>query len=99
MGRSGSTELLAACPSIPRASIKVLPAPPGCPFRRPSHLPRQFWTEGSGVAKARPHAGGRRRAWGRETSTALLFLSPLFLLVLGLNLYPFCRAIWLSFTD
>lgn len=36
---------------------------------------------------------------GRDTSTALLFLLPLFVLVVGLILYPFYRAIWLSFTD
>ena len=40
-----------------------------------------------------------RRALGRDTSTALLFLLPLFVLVVGLILYPFYRAIWLSFTD
>jgi multiple sugar transport system permease protein len=43
----------------------------------------------------------RRRigARGRETGTALLFLLPLFVLVVGLIFYPFYRAIWLSLTD
>ncbi|MGH7267103.1 MAG: carbohydrate ABC transporter permease [Candidatus Rokuibacteriota bacterium] len=40
----------------------------------------------------------RRRVSG-DAGTALLFLLPLFVLVVGLILYPFCRAIWLSFTD
>ena len=39
------------------------------------------------------------RAGARDSGTALLFLSPLFVLVVGLIVYPFCRAIWLSFTD
>jgi multiple sugar transport system permease protein len=38
-------------------------------------------------------------ARGRETGTALLFLLPLFVLVGGLIVYPFYRAIWLSLTD
>jgi multiple sugar transport system permease protein len=38
-------------------------------------------------------------ARGRETGTALLFLLPLFVLVVGLIFYPFYRAIWLSLTD
>ena len=38
-------------------------------------------------------------ARGRETGTALLFLFPLFVLVGGLIVYPFYRAIWLSLTD
>lgn len=43
----------------------------------------------------------RRRigARGRETGTALLFLLPLLILVVGLIFYPFYRAIWLSLTD
>ena len=45
----------------------------------------------------------RSRRWigarGRETGTALLFLLPLFVLVVGLIFYPFYRAIWLSLTD
>ena len=36
---------------------------------------------------------------GRETGTAVLFLLPLFVLVVGLIVYPFGRAIWLSLTD
>jgi multiple sugar transport system permease protein len=40
-----------------------------------------------------------RRRRGRDTGTALLFLLPLFVMVLGLIVYPFYRAIWLSFTD
>ncbi|HEX9325546.1 MAG TPA: hypothetical protein VF915_03455, partial [Reyranella sp.] len=40
---------------------------------------------------------GRRRR--RETGTALLLLLPLFVLVVGLIVYPFSRAVWLSFTD
>jgi multiple sugar transport system permease protein len=39
-----------------------------------------------------------RRQW-HETGTAVLLLLPLFVLVVGLILYPFYRAIWLSFTD
>jgi multiple sugar transport system permease protein len=35
----------------------------------------------------------------RDTGTALLFLLPLFVLVVGLIVYPFYRAIWLSLTD
>ena len=50
-----------------------------------------------GVAGARPRA--RRRARRRDTGTALLFLLPLFVLVVALIVYPFYRAIWLSFTD
>jgi len=49
------------------------------------------------VAGARPRA--RRRARRRDTGTALLFLLPLFVLVVALIVYPFYRAIWLSFTD
>ena len=39
-----------------------------------------------------------RRRW-REAGTALALLLPLFVLVIGLIVYPFTRAIWLSFTD
>ena len=39
------------------------------------------------------------RAGRRDTGAAFLFLLPLFVLVLGLIVYPFSRAIWLSFTD
>src|SRR5215472_17624835 len=39
----------------------------------------------------------RRRP--RDTGAAFLFLSPLFVLVVGLIGYPFARAIWLSLTD
>jgi multiple sugar transport system permease protein len=35
----------------------------------------------------------------RDTGTALLFLLPLLVLVVGLIFYPFYRAIWLSLTD
>jgi multiple sugar transport system permease protein len=51
---------------------------------------------------ARPRLGvGARRAGGRgrDTLPALLFLLPLFVLVVGLIAYPFYRAVWLSFTD
>lgn len=51
------------------------------------------------MAEARPSAPARRRAWRRDTGTAVLFLLPLFVLVVGLIIYPFYRAIWLSFTD
>jgi multiple sugar transport system permease protein len=40
-----------------------------------------------------------RRLLRQDSGTALLFLLPLFVLVLGLIVYPFYRAIWLSFTD
>jgi multiple sugar transport system permease protein len=36
---------------------------------------------------------------GRDTATALLFLLPLFALVMALIVYPVLRAIWLSMTD
>ena len=39
-----------------------------------------------------------RRRW-REAGTALVLLLPMFVLVIGLIVYPFARAIWLSFTD
>ena len=54
-------------------------------------------------APAPPAAPARR--WLRagagrgDTRTALLFLLPLFVLVVGLIVYPFYRAVWLSFTD
>lgn len=51
------------------------------------------------MAEARPYAPARRRAWRRDTGTAVLFLLPLFVLVVALIIYPFYRAIWLSFTD
>jgi multiple sugar transport system permease protein len=41
----------------------------------------------------------RRSGPGRDTGTAFLFLLPLFVLVGGLILYPFYRAVWLSLTD
>jgi multiple sugar transport system permease protein len=40
-----------------------------------------------------------RRLLRQDSGTALLFLLPLFVLVLGLIVYPFYRAVWLSFTD
>jgi multiple sugar transport system permease protein len=36
---------------------------------------------------------------GRDLGPALLFLLPLFAMVVALIIYPFYRAIWLSFTD
>ena len=50
-------------------------------------------------AALRPRAPGRRRLVRRDTGTALVFLLPLFVLVVGLIFYPFARAIWLSLTD
>jgi len=50
-------------------------------------------------AAVRPRAPGRRRLVRRDTGTALVFLLPLFVLVVGLIFYPFARAIWLSLTD
>ncbi|HXG17126.1 MAG TPA: sugar ABC transporter permease, partial [Calidithermus sp.] len=52
-----------------------------------------------GVAErtARRWVSGRARR--RDTATAVLFLLPLFVLVVGLIVYPFGRALWLSFTD
>jgi multiple sugar transport system permease protein len=41
----------------------------------------------------------RHRRWGRDSRTALLFLLPLLVLVVGLIIYPVGRALWLSFTD
>jgi multiple sugar transport system permease protein len=40
-----------------------------------------------------------RRFSRRDTLPALLFLLPLFVLVVALIVYPFYRAVWLSFTD
>jgi multiple sugar transport system permease protein len=53
----------------------------------------------AGTTGARVIRSARRRAPRRDTVTALLFLLPLFVMVLGLIVYPFSRAIWLSFTD
>ena len=50
-------------------------------------------------AEEQPRRPVRRRRSRRDTGTALLFLLPLFVLVVGLIVYPFYRAIWLSFTD
>ena len=51
----------------------------------------------AGAVRPRPSfRGGARR---RDAATALLFLLPLFVLVVGLIIYPFYRAIWLSLTD
>jgi len=52
-----------------------------------------------GCAGEQPRRPARRRRSRRDTGTALLFLLPLFVLVVGLIVYPFYRAIWLSFTD
>jgi multiple sugar transport system permease protein len=51
------------------------------------------------VAEEQRRRPARRRRSRRDTGTALLFLLPLFVLVVGLIVYPFYRAIWLSFTD
>jgi multiple sugar transport system permease protein len=56
------------------------------------------------AAVAAPHRERSRRPLSRrllrqDSGTALLFLLPLFVLVLGLIVYPFYRAVWLSFTD
>jgi len=40
--------------------------------------------------------GNRQR---HDTGTAILLLLPLFVLVVGLIVYPIYRAVWLSFTD
>src|SRR5262249_59111029 len=45
-----------------------------------------------------PSVASAARRW-RDTGTAALFLLPLFVLVIGLIVYPISRAIWLSFTD
>ena len=47
----------------------------------------------------RPRASLWRRARVREAGTALLFLLPLFVLVVALIVYPVYRAVWLSLTD
>ncbi len=52
-----------------------------------------------GAPGARAVAPARRRRRRRDTGTAVLFLLPLFVLVVALIAYPFYRAIWLSFTD
>ena len=49
------------------------------------------------VARAGVTARGRRR--GRDLPTAVLLLLPLLVLVGGLIIYPFGRALWLSLTD
>ena len=51
------------------------------------------------MAEARLHPREGWYASRRDTSTAILFLLPLFVLVVALIVYPFYRAIWLSFTD
>jgi ABC-type sugar transport system permease subunit len=51
------------------------------------------------VAEARLHPRRWASASGRDTGTAFFFLLPLFALVVALIIYPFYRAIWLSFTD
>ncbi len=53
----------------------------------------------AGVPAVRRRAPSWGRARRREAGTALLFLLPLFILVVGLIIYPFYRAIWLSLTD
>ncbi|MGH7402201.1 MAG: carbohydrate ABC transporter permease [Candidatus Rokuibacteriota bacterium] len=47
----------------------------------------------------RPRASAWKRARVREAATALLFLLPLLVLVVGLIIYPVYRAVWLSLTD
>ena len=51
------------------------------------------------MAAGGPATPARRRAGHRDTGTALLLLLPLFALVIGLIVYPFGRAVWLSLTD
>ncbi len=46
-----------------------------------------------------PGASGAARRTRDGRRRPLLFLLPLFVLVVGLIVYPFYRAIWLSFTD
>jgi multiple sugar transport system permease protein len=48
---------------------------------------------------ARAVTPARRRPSRRDAGAAFLFLLPLFVMVGGLIVYPFYRAIWLSFTD
>src|SRR2546427_5561068 len=45
-----------------------------------------------------PSVASAARRW-RDTGTAALFLLPLFVLVVGLIVYPIYRSVWLSFTD
>jgi multiple sugar transport system permease protein len=56
-----------------------------------------------GQAAGAPAVRRRASAWGRarrrDAGTAFLFLVPLLVLVVGLIIYPFYRAIWLSLTD
>jgi multiple sugar transport system permease protein len=54
---------------------------------------------GAGAVAARSLAPARRRPAHRDTGTAFLLLLPLLVLVAGLIVYPFYRAVWLSFTD
>ncbi len=51
------------------------------------------------VRLARGEPPARRRRARRDTGAAFVFLLPLLVLVVGLIVYPFYRAIWLSFTD
>src|SRR5437867_8269175 len=60
----------------------------------PPHTRRE-----AGAPPAVARVRSRRRRLGQDTGTAMLFLLPLFVLVVGLIAYPFYRAIWLSFTD
>ncbi len=53
----------------------------------------------AGIPAVRARASRWRRAHTRETATALLFLLPLFVLVVALIGYPVYRAVWLSLTD
>ncbi len=53
----------------------------------------------AGLTDARAAPPARRRPSRRDTGAAFLFLLPLFVMVGGLIVYPFYRAIWLSFTD
>ncbi|MCC6312448.1 MAG: sugar ABC transporter permease [Thermomicrobiales bacterium] len=57
-------------------------------------------TETFGLSKPTAVPAMRRRfGLHRDARTAYLFLTPLFVLVLGLILYPFLQAVRLSFTD
>ena len=55
--------------------------------------------QAAGTPVVRRRAARWWRARLRDAGTALLFLLPLFVLVLGLIIYPIYRAIWLSLTD
>jgi multiple sugar transport system permease protein len=55
--------------------------------------------QGAGAVVARSPAPARRRGAHRDTGTAFLLLLPLLVLVAGLIVYPFYRAVWLSFSD